>query len=95
MDYFPIFLNLKQQPCLVVGAGEVAARKISLLSKAGAAITVIATDISETVAAMENSHQLILIKKAFAETDVHNYRLVVYGTPQCQDQKVLKIREKN
>jgi uroporphyrin-III C-methyltransferase/precorrin-2 dehydrogenase/sirohydrochlorin ferrochelatase len=80
MDYFPLFLNLKQQPCLVIGAGEVAARKIELLSRAGAAITVIAIEIGDTVAAMETRHQLRLIKKAFAAEDVQNYRLIVSAT---------------
>ncbi|MEE8342451.1 MAG: NAD(P)-dependent oxidoreductase, partial [Gammaproteobacteria bacterium] len=28
MDYLPIFLNIKGQPCLVVGGGSVAARKV-------------------------------------------------------------------
>lgn len=32
MDYFPVFLNLKAQNCLVIGAGEVAVRKIELLA---------------------------------------------------------------
>ena len=35
MDYFPIFLDLKNKPCTVVGGGEVAFRKITLLRKAG------------------------------------------------------------
>ena len=42
MDYFPVFVKLKDQDCLVVGAGEIAARKIELLARAGAKITVIA-----------------------------------------------------
>jgi uroporphyrin-III C-methyltransferase/precorrin-2 dehydrogenase/sirohydrochlorin ferrochelatase len=50
MDYFPIFIQLKDQNCLVVGAGEVAARKIDLLARADAKITVIASEISTAVA---------------------------------------------
>ena len=45
MDYFPIFVKLQNQPCLVIGAGEIAARKIDLLVRAGAKITVIANNI--------------------------------------------------
>jgi uroporphyrin-III C-methyltransferase/precorrin-2 dehydrogenase/sirohydrochlorin ferrochelatase len=49
MDYFPVFINLKDQDCLVIGAGEIAARKIELLARAGAKITVIANKISPHV----------------------------------------------
>jgi uroporphyrin-III C-methyltransferase/precorrin-2 dehydrogenase/sirohydrochlorin ferrochelatase len=80
MDYFPLFLKLKQQNCLVIGAGEVAARKIELLARAGAIITVIANKISPTVANMQNTHQLTITKKAFDKDDINGFRLVVSAT---------------
>ena len=80
MDYFPLFLKLKQQNCLVIGAGEVAARKIELLARAGAIITVIANEISPTVASMQNTHQLTIIEKAFDKADINGFRLVVSAT---------------
>ena len=43
MDFFPIFLDIRSQPVLVVGGGSVAARKVTLLQKAGAEVTLIAT----------------------------------------------------
>jgi len=42
MEHFPIFLSLKGRPALIVGGGEAAARKLRLLQKAGAAVTVVA-----------------------------------------------------
>nr|MDQ3185177.1 siroheme synthase [Pseudomonadota bacterium] len=42
MDFLPIFVNIKSRNCLVVGGGEVAARKIALLLRAGAQVTVVA-----------------------------------------------------
>jgi uroporphyrin-III C-methyltransferase/precorrin-2 dehydrogenase/sirohydrochlorin ferrochelatase len=80
MNYFPIFLSLKQQPCLVIGGGEIAARKIKLLAKANARITVIAENMSHTVMAMEIEQGLILCKKTFAIEDIKAYRLVVSAT---------------
>ncbi|MCW5578189.1 MAG: hypothetical protein KIS89_06070, partial [Dokdonella sp.] len=35
MHLFPLFADLRQRPVLVVGAGEVAARKVALLLAAG------------------------------------------------------------
>ena len=39
MEYLPIFLNVRGEPCLVVGAGQVASRKAALLRRAGAQVT--------------------------------------------------------
>jgi uroporphyrin-III C-methyltransferase/precorrin-2 dehydrogenase/sirohydrochlorin ferrochelatase len=80
MDYFPVFVKLKDQDCLVIGAGKIAARKIELLARAGAKITVIADRISPSVAAMQTSHRLIIVQKPFAPEDLHGFRLVVSAT---------------
>ncbi|MGD9952956.1 MAG: siroheme synthase CysG [Burkholderiales bacterium] len=40
MDYLPIFLNVRGEPCLVVGAGQVGSRKAALLRRAGAQVTI-------------------------------------------------------
>ncbi|MDT8282076.1 MAG: NAD(P)-dependent oxidoreductase, partial [Gammaproteobacteria bacterium] len=45
MEYLPIFLQLKHRPCLVVGGGPIAARKVALLRKAQADVTVVAPEL--------------------------------------------------
>ncbi len=83
MEYFPIFIDLKNQSCLVVGAGEVAARKIELLVKAGANITVIAPEISSSVAQLTASYaNLNILKKEFACSDINLQRLIISATNQ-------------
>jgi uroporphyrin-III C-methyltransferase/precorrin-2 dehydrogenase/sirohydrochlorin ferrochelatase len=77
MDYFPISLKLKNVPCLVVGAGSCAARKIELLLRAGAKITVVAREISPTVAAISN---VTIHEKAFEQADLNGFKLVVSAT---------------
>ncbi|MEQ1531036.1 MAG: siroheme synthase CysG [Methylococcales bacterium] len=80
MDYFPVFVNLKGQHCLVVGAGEIALRKIDLLVRASTHITVIAKDIDNRIVNHPASAQLTLIQKAIADEDIDNFRLVVSAT---------------
>ena len=48
MNYLPIFLNLKNKPCLVVGGGDVAVRKAALLLQAGAIIRIVAPILNES-----------------------------------------------
>ena len=80
MDYFPVFVKLKDQECLVVGAGEIAARKIELLARANANITVLAEQFSPQVKSLQDAYQLTFIQMRFATVDLSHYRLVVSAT---------------
>ncbi|MFW2405493.1 MAG: siroheme synthase CysG [Gammaproteobacteria bacterium] len=46
MNHFPLFAQLRNRPCLVVGGGEVAARKIELLRRSGARVSVNAPELN-------------------------------------------------
>ncbi|MCK5353712.1 MAG: uroporphyrinogen-III C-methyltransferase [Methyloprofundus sp.] len=84
MEYFPLFIDLKNKNCLVVGAGEVATRKIELLAKAGAIITVLAPTISNSVRQLTSSYpNLEIIEKNFEPSDVHRQRLIISATNQA------------
>jgi uroporphyrin-III C-methyltransferase/precorrin-2 dehydrogenase/sirohydrochlorin ferrochelatase len=52
MDFLPIFMAVKDSPVLVVGGGKAAARKAELASRAGAAVTVLAADVSDDMATL-------------------------------------------
>ncbi len=41
MKFLPIFMNIKNQPCLVVGGGLVASRKVFMLERTGVKVTVV------------------------------------------------------
>jgi uroporphyrin-III C-methyltransferase / precorrin-2 dehydrogenase / sirohydrochlorin ferrochelatase len=72
MDYFPIFLDLKGRPALIVGGGEAAARKLRLLRKAGAVVSVVAR---RPVAEIETSGARI-IRRGFVAGDVRSQTIV-------------------
>lgn len=89
MDYFPIFLSLKNKPCLVVGAGAVALRKIELLLKAEAAISVIAPEISSGVTALQQRYPLEIKQRPFQKDDVKAFQLIVSATNLLELNKVV------
>lgn len=89
MEYFPVFVKLKKQPCLVVGAGETAARKISLLSRAHAEITVVAKTIGPTVRQMEQEYGLIIRMKTFETSDLGTFALVVAATDDLETNRLV------
>jgi len=53
VDFFPIFVNVKGKPCLVVGGGQVAARKAGALLEAGAIVRVVAPEIDADLAKLK------------------------------------------
>ena len=80
MRYFPLFLDLKGKPVLLVGGGEVAARKFSLLAGAGASITVVApqlgAELTEALARGAIEHHA----REFSNSDIAGVWLVVAAT---------------
>jgi uroporphyrin-III C-methyltransferase/precorrin-2 dehydrogenase/sirohydrochlorin ferrochelatase len=80
MDYFPIFLRLTGEPVLVVGGGEVAARKIELLQRAGARITVVAPEIIAAIAERVTAGQLQHLAEEFQPQHLCGMRLVIAAT---------------
>ncbi|WCE31073.1 precorrin-2 dehydrogenase/sirohydrochlorin ferrochelatase family protein [Vibrio sp. SCSIO 43137] len=46
MQYFPLFYNLTNKPVLVVGGGEVASRKVDMLVRAGADVTIVSPQVT-------------------------------------------------
>jgi uroporphyrin-III C-methyltransferase/precorrin-2 dehydrogenase/sirohydrochlorin ferrochelatase len=77
MDYLPIFMRLQGAPCLVVGAGNVAARKASLLLDAGAKVTMVAPERSEASVALQNVNYL---NETFRPEHLDGMRLVIAST---------------
>ncbi|MDA1075431.1 MAG: bifunctional precorrin-2 dehydrogenase/sirohydrochlorin ferrochelatase, partial [Proteobacteria bacterium] len=80
MDYLPLFADLKGRPCLVVGGGNVAARKIDLLLRAGADVTVVAPQVSDGVDALVKAGQIQRITRAYRDQDIERQVLVIGAT---------------
>ncbi|HEY0913874.1 MAG TPA: siroheme synthase CysG [Solimonas sp.] len=80
MEHFPIFLRLKQARVLVIGGGEVAARKIRLLRKAGARIEVAARELNAELAELAASGELAHGGTEFDPAAITGCRLVVAAT---------------
>src|SRR6202041_311627 len=80
MNYFPIFFDLTAQKVLVVGGGEVALRKIALLERSGASITVVAPEIVPELMARAAAGTLKLAMREFVPEDLDGARLVIVAT---------------
>lgn len=80
MDYFPIFLRLANEPVLVVGGGEVAARKIDLLLRTAAKVTVVAPELIGPLADKAAAGVLTYIAGEFQPGQLDGMRLAIAAT---------------
>ncbi|MFI9652628.1 siroheme synthase CysG [Guyparkeria halopsychrophila] len=84
MDQLPIFMNLRDKDCLVVGGGAVAARKADLMRAAGARVTVVAPAVSGETRRMVDDGRLAWHEAEFADAMVAGNRLVIAATDETQ-----------
>lgn len=80
MDYFPIFLDAKKLNVVVVGGGNVAARKIELLLKTPASITVVSPMLKEPVKQLIAAHNLPWVTATYCEEYLSGMQLVIAAT---------------
>jgi len=81
MDYLPVFLKVKQQNCLVVGGGKVAARKVQLLLRAGARVHVVSPEIKDELAGLlQQSPSVSYCAETFRPEHLRDRALVIAAT---------------
>jgi uroporphyrin-III C-methyltransferase/precorrin-2 dehydrogenase/sirohydrochlorin ferrochelatase len=75
-----MFFDLAGQKVLIVGGGEVALRKVSLLERTGASINLVAPQIVPELMQRAAAGQLKLAIREFAAADLDGVRLVIVAT---------------
>ncbi|WP_371376039.1 siroheme synthase [Thalassotalea aquiviva] len=80
MKYFPVFLDAKKLNTLVIGGGNIAARKIESLLKTPATITIIAPKANDTVSQLVSEHSLNHIKQEYHAIHLERINLVIAAT---------------
>lgn len=92
MQYFPVFFDLNGKRCLVVGGGDVAARKVSLLFRAGARVTVVSPELCERLQSRLANDEIIHEARGFEDADLEACVLIVAATDdQAVNKKVSEL----
>jgi uroporphyrin-III C-methyltransferase/precorrin-2 dehydrogenase/sirohydrochlorin ferrochelatase len=80
VDFLPVFMKVENRPCLVVGGGEVAARKVSLLRRAGGKVAVVAPELCPELVRLAQQQAISYVQRGFIECDVEGQVLVIAAT---------------
>ena len=78
--YYPVFLDLSDQPCLVVGGGPVAEGKVAGLLAAGARVTVVSPTVTARLAGWAAEGRLLHLAREYRAGDVEGRRLALVAT---------------
>lgn len=78
--YFPVNLDLEGKPCLVIGGGEVAQRKVWGLLQSGARITVVSPHLSLELTQLAEEGRIAVIQREYQRGDLKGMLLVFGAT---------------
>ncbi|TMF67427.1 MAG: bifunctional precorrin-2 dehydrogenase/sirohydrochlorin ferrochelatase, partial [Chloroflexi bacterium] len=91
MRYYPVFLDLADEPCVVLGEGKLAAEKAAGLREAGAAVRVIASkdyrrgDLAGARLVFDASDDPAVNRESWAEAEAAGILINVVDRPaQCR-----------
>jgi uroporphyrin-III C-methyltransferase/precorrin-2 dehydrogenase/sirohydrochlorin ferrochelatase len=80
MDFFPIFLDIRNKLCLVIGGGGVAERKTALLLKSGADVVLVSPDLTHDLTTWRDMGRLTHQARGFQDQDLADQHLVIAAT---------------
>ena len=77
---YPIYLDLQNKKCVVVGGGEVAQRKVLLLLQCGAQVVVVSPEVTEKLTELAKDAQITWYAREFKPSDLNGAFLVYTAT---------------
>ena len=80
MDYYPVFLDLKKRPVVVVGGGKVAEGKVQGLLGAGAVIALVAPRLTDTLRDLVTAGSIRHTPREYDSTDLDGQAMCFVAT---------------
>ena len=77
---YPVLLDLTDRPCLVVGGGAVASRKVAGLVEAGALVTVVSPSLTPSLLTLAAEAELHWRPREYAQGEAAGFILVMVAT---------------
>jgi precorrin-2 dehydrogenase/sirohydrochlorin ferrochelatase len=80
MKYYPVYFNITNRMCVVVGGGDIAERKIARLLECGASVVVVGKKLGPKLVDMKSEGKIKHIAGDYQEKHIRNAFLVIGAT---------------
>jgi siroheme synthase-like protein len=78
--YYPIFLDIEDRPVVIIGGGEVCARKAETMMKYGARVTVVSPELTPEIEKWAREGKLVVRRKRYEAADLDGANIVIAST---------------
>lgn len=80
MKYYPVFLDIADKKCAVIGGGEVASRKVQRLLDCGAKVSVVSPELTSELAALKDADRISHNACEYSREFISGVALVIGAT---------------
>lgn len=80
--YFPLFMDISDKKIVVIGGGNIAARRVKVLSPFCRNLTVVAPRIHPDLLTLEEKGQIRVIRREYEREDIYDAWMVLAATDQ-------------
>lgn len=88
--YYPVFLDIQDKQCLVVGGGKVAERKVEMLLQFNACVTVVSPTMTKSLSKLGETDTITFFQRTYRAKDLENTALVF----ACTDKNTINNKIK-
>jgi precorrin-2 dehydrogenase len=81
--YYPVYIEMRDQPCVVVGGGKIAEGKVDGLLAVKADVTVISPDLTSHLRDLANQKLINYVARTYQPGDLSGAFLVICATDQA------------
>jgi siroheme synthase-like protein len=88
--YYPLFLDIRDMVCIVVGGGKVAERKARMLLAFGARVKVISPQVTNGILKLRQAEKVEVVLREYRKGDLKGAGLVFAATNEAQTNALVK-----
>src|SRR5918996_3457887 len=82
--YYPVYIEMREQPCVVIGGGKIAEGKVDGLLAVKAKVTVVSPALTSHLRELANEKQIVYLARAYQPGDLAGAFMVICATEQAE-----------